>query len=368
MSEPLTAAVRCLPDITIADRPAVGGKGASLGELMRAGVSVPPGLVVTTAAFFQAMAVIDPDHTLRNRLERVPLGDDRTAGWVASKLREQVLGASLPDDLHAQLAQHYRELGSAGESDPPVAVRSSATGEDSLGASFAGLQDTFLWVRGADDVLAQVRACWASLYSAESVTYRRHRRLPEADMAMAVVVQRMVDPRCSGVLFTSSPLTGDRSVVAVEASWGLGSAIVGGEVTPDSYTISKVTGEILRRDVSTKLRQHRADSSGRGVTAVAVAEELQAEPCLTDEQLRRLLMIGQQIEEHYGTPQDIEWAIPEQPVDGADILLLQSRPETVWANRERRLPNAPKARAYDHVLDWMGTGGKQRDGWSRRNP
>lgn len=368
MSEPLTAAVRWLPDLTAEDRPAVGGKGASLGELIRAGVSVPPGLVVTTAAFSQAMAVIDPDHTLRNRLERAPPGDDHRAGQVAAELRERILGALLPDDLNAELAQHYRELGSAGENDPPVAVRSSATGEDSFDASFAGLQDTFLWVRGADDVLAHVRACWASLYSVESVSYRRHRRLPEADMAMAVVVQRMVDARCSGVMFTSSPVTGDRSVVAVEASWGLGSAIVGGEVTPDSYTISKVTGEILRRDVSTKHRQHRVDRSGRGVTTVDVAAELQAEPCLTDEQLGRLLMIGQQVEAHYGTPQDIEWAIPEQPADGADILLLQSRPETVWANRERRPPNAPKARAYDHVLDWMGAGGKHRDGRSRRNP
>jgi pyruvate, water dikinase len=367
MNEPPAAAVRCLPDISIEDQPAVGGKGASLGELIRAGVPVPPGLVVTTAAFSRAMAVIDPDHTLRNLLDRVPPADDRTAGRVASKLREQVLGAPLPDDLHAEVAQHYRELGSAGEDDPPVAVRSSATGEDSLGASFAGLQDTFLWVRGADDVLARIRACWASLYSMPSVTYRRHRRLPEADMAMAVVVQRMVDPRCSGVLFTSSPVTGDRSVVAVEASWGLGSAVVGGEVTPDSYTISKVTGEILRRHVSAKLRQHRVDDSGRSVTAEDVPAELQSEPCLTDEQLRRLLVIGQQVEEHYGTPQDIEWAISAQPVGGQDILLLQSRPETVWANRERR-PIAPRARAYDQVLDWMGAGSKQRDGWSRRSP
>ena len=363
MSDTTIPAVRSLPDLTIDDRPTVGGKGASLGELLRAGIRVPPGFVVTTAGFKTALGVIDPDHELRNRLESLSHTDSRGIEEVATELRRRVLDTPLPDELQATLTSHYRDLGEqGGETDPPVAVRSSATGEDSADASFAGLQDTFLFVRGAEEVIDKVRACWASLYNVESVTYRRGRELAEDDMAMAVVVQRMVDARCSGVMFTCSPVSGDRSVVALEASWGLGSAMVGGEVTPDSYTISKVTGEIIRREVAAKLVQHRMDPSGRGVETADVPDELQSEPCLTDEQLRALVELARRVEDHYGVPQDIEWAMPEEPVEGQEILLLQSRPETVWAHRQRTPLAKPRGRPYDHVLDFLSGGARQKDG------
>jgi pyruvate, water dikinase len=354
MSEATAAAVRRLQDLTLDDRPTVGGKGASLGELIRVGVRVPPGFVVTTAAFTTALAALDPDHALRAGLEGTAATDHRAIEQRARELREPLLAAPLARGLEDVLTARYRELGAAtGEPDPPVAVRSSATSEDSPDASFAGLQDTYLWVRGSEAVVEQVRACWASLYNVESVSYRRRRGLAEDDMAMAVVVQRMVDARCSGVMFTCSPVTGDRSVVAIEASWGLGSAMVGGEVTPDAYTVSKVTKEILRREVATKRVQHRVDASGRGVVAVDVPEELQSRPCLTEAQLGVLAELGRRVEDHYGTPQDIEWAIPGHPADDEEVMLLQSRPETVWANRERAPAAAPKERAYDHVLEWL---------------
>ena len=145
-------------------------------------------------------------------------------------------------------------------------MRSSATSEDSAGASFAGLQDSYLWVTGADAVADHVRRCWASLYSVASVTYRRHQGVPEDTLAMGVVVQVMVDARCAGVLFTRSPVTGDTSVIVVEASWGLGSAVVSGEVTPDTYVVSKVTGEIVKRSVASKLRagQHNPVRTDQG--------------------------------------------------------------------------------------------------------
>ena len=230
--------------------------------------------------------------------------------------------------------------------------------EDSPEASFAGLQDSYLAVRGADAVLDRVRSCWASLYNDESVSYRRRRGTGEGGLAMAVVVQRMVSPRAAGVMFTRSPVTGDRSVVAIEGTWGLGSALVAGEVTPDSFTVSKVTGEITGRRVSAKLRAHSFAPNGQGISAQPMPTALRRSPCLTDDEARALALVGRQVEEHYGVPQDIEWALlgdspgcPALHGDPADrIVLLQSRPETVWAARERPPVATPKPRASDHVL------------------
>ena len=231
-------------DISLTDRPTVGGKGASLGELTRAGIRVPPGFVVTTSAFEAALAAIDPEGAIRSAIERVDGADHAAVSAVAEPIRARFAAATLPEELVRTVVAAYREL--AG-SDGPVAVRSSATSEDSAEASFAGLQDTHLCVQGAESLIRSLCSCWASLYCLESVTYRLRLGLPERQVSMGVVVQRMLDSRSSGVMFTRSPVTGDRSVIAIEASLGLGSALVSGEVTPDKYVISKVTGEIAQR-------------------------------------------------------------------------------------------------------------------------
>jgi pyruvate, water dikinase len=238
-------------EVGINDRLSVGGKGASLGELAAAGIRVPQGCVVTTAAFEQFLAAVDPAGAIRHEIERVAVDDLVACTRVGAEVRARLEGVTLPEDLQKQIATHYNELysrvASAGN-DEPVAIRSSATSEDSADASFAGLQDTYLWVRGVDSVMEHVRKCWASLYTVESVMYRRRLNLPEQGLAMGVVIQRMIDSHCSGVMFSRSPNTGDRSVVVVEASWGLGSAIVSGEVTPDKYVVGKCacTGLIAR--------------------------------------------------------------------------------------------------------------------------
>jgi pyruvate,water dikinase len=281
--------------------------------------------------------------------------------------------------------------------------------EDSAAASFAGLQDTYLGVTGASSVLEHVRRCWASLYNEESVAYRRRLGLPEQGLAMAVVVQRMVAPRAAGVMFTRSPVTGDRSVVAIEGVWGLGSALVSGDVTPDSFIISKITGEITTRRVSSKVKIHTrrpnarvtpshrpaesppvdaqapgasarvgapgpADAHGPGVTVEDTPVELRDAPCLTDSEIRDLAAIACHVEAHYGAPQDIEWALldvgdaadvasssdtsdapsPPEASGAPRIVLLQSRPETVWAAKERPPAGAAKPRPADHVLDLFG--------------
>ncbi|MGH3253655.1 MAG: PEP/pyruvate-binding domain-containing protein, partial [Trebonia sp.] len=341
-----------------------------------------------------------------------------------------------PAEVAAASEAGYAALAGAGARDaaPDVAVRSSATVEDSAEASFAGLQDTYLGVSGAASVLQHVRRCWASLYNDESVAYRRRLGLPEAGVAMAVVMQRMVAPRAAGVLFTRSPVTGDRSVVAIEGTWGLGSALVSGDVTPDSWVISKITGEITGRRVSPKAKIHsytpnegtaspapspgpptgqdavrvagtapgnaavrpeeadagqgvpahgsavsgqadRTDAAGPSAQAGVMGQvtvddtppDLRDEPCLTDEEIRALAAVARRVEAHYGTAQDIEWAVldapfahapADSPAPGAPaesrIVLLQSRPETVWAARDPKPAGAPTPRAADHVLALFG--------------
>ena len=327
--------------IAVAD---VGGKGASLGELLRAGLPVPPGYVVTTAAFAAAIAAIDPSGSLRGSIEALPAGDVAAISRTAAQFRTRITAAPLPAGAASSIGASYTELGECA-----VAVRSSATMEDSAAASFAGLQDTYLDVRGAEAVLDGVRRCWASLYNDESVAYRRRLRIGEKDLAMAVVVQRMLRPRAAGVMFTRSPLTGDRSVVAIEGTWGLGSALVAGDVTPDSFTVSKVTGEITGRRIAEKLRVH-----GPGGVA-PMPDHLRREPCLADDEVRALARVACRVEEHYGRPQDIEWALLGDDAPATDrIVLLQSRPETVWAARDQAPVASPKPRAVDHVLSLFG--------------
>jgi pyruvate, water dikinase len=325
-------------------RAEVGGKGASLGELQRAGLPVPPGFVVTVAAFERALAAIDPGQSIASRLAALD-GDDITAiERATAAIRAWVTAAPFPPEVADAINASYAALGD----EMAVAVRSSAVGEDSAEASFAGLQDTYLWVHGAAAVLDNVRRCWASLYNAEAVSYRLQHGLAGQHAAMAVVVQEMVDPRSAGVMFTCSPTTGDRSVVAIEGSWGLGSVLVSGEVTPDSFVVNKITGEIVRRSIATKLRLNRRATSGEGTTADDVPEHLRTRPCLEDDEIRALARLGLQVERHYGTAQDVEWAATRD-----QIVLLQSRAETVWTPRTAAPQATPKRRPMDHVFEQL---------------
>jgi pyruvate,water dikinase len=341
-------------DIGLGDRPHVGGKGGSLGELQRAGIGVPPGFVVRTHAFERFLEVLERDEPVRARVQALE-ADDLAAVTACSKaLRARVEETELPTELRDELAAAHEALSrkcfaAAGQLEVTaaplsVAVRSSATTEDAADASFAGLQDTYLWVRDVAETARKVRSCWASLYSVESIAYRRKRGVPEAGVAMAVVVQAMVDARTAGVMFTRSPTTGDKSVVTIEGAWGLGSAVVGGEVTPDRWVMGKITGEISVREISDKMIKHVcASASGGGIEAAPVAEEQRRTPCLSDDELQSLRALARKVERHYGHAQDIEWAVDRQT---NEILLLQSRPETVWSAKEV----APAARAAENPL------------------
>jgi pyruvate,water dikinase len=335
-------------DITLNDRATVGGKGGSLGELAHAGIAVPAGFVVCTTAFEQFLAVLEKQEPIRPRIEALSVHDLKGIRVLSQQVRARFQTASLPEDLCAEILGAHVDL--CGENlHPPLAVRSSATTEDAEDASFAGLQDTHLWVMGAEAALKKVLSCWASLYSVPSLAYRRKRQMPEGGVAIAVVVQRMVDARTAGVMFTRSPLTGDRSVITIEAAWGLGSAIVGGEVTPDRFVIAKITGEISVREISDKHIQH-VPAEGGGVKVVETPEGVRRAPSVSDQELAALKEIARKVERHYGRPQDIEWAIDRS----GQIHLLQSRPETVWSVKDQTPVAKPVENPLLHVMNIFG--------------
>ena len=341
--------VAWLAEIGLSDRGQVGGKGASLGELTRAGIRVPPGYVVRTAGFERFLAALEREAPVRAAVAALEHHDLEAITACSRVLRRRIEESALPPEVLADLrAAHERLAGT--DREQPVAVRSSATCEDAAEASFAGLQDTYLWVRGLEQTVRRVRSCWASLYSVESISYRLKHRFPEEQVAMATVVQIMVDARTAGVMFTRSPTTGDRSVVTIEGAWGVGSAVVGGEVTPDRWVLGKITGEISVREVSDKQIQHVAAASG-GVEAVAVSEERRRVPCLSDDELQQLRELARRIERHYGRAQDIEWAIDR--ANGA-IVLLQSRPETVWSAKDAAPVAKPQQDPLMHVMSVFG--------------
>jgi pyruvate,water dikinase len=340
--------IRWFADITLNDRATVGGKGGSLGELVRAGISVPDGFVVSTTAFEQVLAALEQQVPIRSRIESLTLQDLRDIRLLSEDTRARIQAASFPEDLRAEIIAAHAKL--CGENPRwPLAVRSSATTEDAEDASFAGLQDTYLWVTDAETTLKNVLSCWASLYSVPSLAYRLKGKVPEAGVAIAVVVQRMVDARTAGVMFTRSPLTGDRSVITIEATWGMGSALVGGEVTPDRFVISKITKEISIREISDKHIQH-VPAEGGGIKTVETPEALRRAPCVTDEELATLKEIARKVERHYGRPQDIEWAIDRS----GQVQLLQSRPETVWSLKDQTPVAKPVENPLLHVMNIFG--------------
>ncbi len=303
----------------------VGGKCAHLGDLTQAGFPVPPGFAVTTNCF---EAVLEGH--LDDLLANIDPNDISSLERDAERVRTVVESLDVPDELADAIASGYTQLaGDLGLEEPPVAVRSSAVAEDAADASFAGMQSTYLWLRGAEEVLAGVRRCWASYFNAEALAYRAQHG---GRSGMSVAVQYMVDARVAGVMFTLNPVSGDPSSIAIDASYGLGVTVVGGEVTPDSFLFSKVTRELIRSEIGAKGVECVADHENGGTTMRDVDEDRRLRPCLTPDEIVRLADLGRSVERHYGRPQDLEWAI-DRGLD--EIFLLQARPETVWSQKRK---------------------------------
>ena len=238
-------------------------------------------------------------------------GDLEAIAAASHAISEAMRFAPVPEVVRVEVEQHYAQIGhTAGVDSPPVAVRSSAVGEDSADATFAGQQETYLWVRGGQHVCDAVRDCWVSLFSPPAISYRARLGQGHEPPAMGVTVQLMVDAEVSGVMFTCNPVSGDPSMVAINASWGLGLAVVGGEVTPDDYLVSKVTGEVVREHVHAKHVEYVPDPSGarRGPRRGSRRARRDA-ACLDRSALARLVEVGKRVERHFGAHQDVEWAI-----------------------------------------------------------
>ncbi len=295
----------------------VGGKGAQLGELSRIeGIRVPAGFCVTTDAFQRIMAEARSIDDPLDRLLYLKPDDREAIGALSAEIRRTLEAIAIPDDLAAAITRPIVRLGEQAA----YAVRSSATAEDLPTASFAGQQDTYLNVVGPAAILQHVRRCWASLFTERAVTYRLRSGFDHRKVHMAVVVQQMVFPQAAGILFTADPVTGSRKVVSVEATFGLGEALVSGLVNADVYKVRD--GEVVAKTVATKRLAVHASPAG-GTQQQAIALERQQQPALTDAQVVRLAELGRRIEAHFGRPQDIEWCLVD---DGFQIV--QSRPIT----------------------------------------
>lgn len=318
---------------TVAEKACLGGKSASLGEMVGAGLPVPPGFAVTTHAFRKARDTSGVVEAIRARLAGLDVTDTADVSRRAAAIRELIISWPVPTEVEDEVRAAYDRLcGRAGVERLPVAVRSSATSEDSPDASFAGEHDTYLWVRGADDVMDHVRRCWASLFTDRAVSYRVQMGYSHLDVEMCVAVQKMVRPRAAGVAFTLNPGNGERSTIAIDSAWGFGEGVVSGDVTPDNFLVDKVMGLISRRTISPKTHAYRLGDDDHVHRVELSAEEASA-PSLTDSEIAAIARLARVAEKHYGCPQDVEWALDEELPDGANVVLLQARPETVWSKK-----------------------------------
>jgi len=310
-------------EINRADVSAAGGKGASLSDMALANLPVPPGFVVCTGAFRRFLNDTKLDTDIIAALSDIDVEKTAVLETASLQITEKIASQAMSDDLAQAITEAYQRLCSEGGlRDVEVAVRSSAAAEDSDVASFAGQQETYLNIYGHEEVVDRVRACWGSFFKPRALYYRRLKGSLE-DLNIAVVVQRMVNPDKSGVLFTVDPVQRRRDRVMIEAAWGLGEAVVSGEVTPDNYIVSKSDGALISKFVARKNFMIVREESGVGVRRVALTDEKSKAQVLSMDEIAKLAEMGAKIEVHFGAPQDVEWAI-----EGDKIYILQSRPVT----------------------------------------
>jgi len=315
--------------------PLVGGKNASLGEMINAGVNVPPGYAVTTDSYLRFITLTGIKDGILKILSDMKTGDIEALNTASDAIRQMINDADIPQDVRTAVGDAYAELGkTSGVASAPVAVRSSATAEDLPTASFAGQQDTFLWIQQPDQVVERVQRCWASLFTARAIDYRIKNDFPHAKVLISVGVQKMVNAKAAGVLFTLNPTDGDPSKVVIEGSWGLGETVVSGTVNPDKFVVDKIIMETSHKTVSTKHIECVFDLDRGEVVTADIDAQRQCACCLEDREVKELVRIAKGIEKHYGRPMDIEWAIDKDFVFPENVFIVQARPETVWSQRK----------------------------------
>ena len=313
----------------------VGGKCASLGEMTRAGKNVPPGFAITVntyQAFLEKTGIAQKiAQALAGMDLKAALSFAQATEIVYSIIKETVVPVEITDAIRSAYEQLCAKCGCE---NVLVAVRSSTTMEDSVETSFAGQHETYLNVSGWEDVLDNTLKCWASLFSGPAMHYRNIRSIQHNEAYMAVAVQKMVNAKAAGVMFTLDPVSGDRSKIVLEGAWGLGEGVVSGYVTPDHFGVKRGTFEVVEEWISPKLTEFVRDTQTGHTIERAVEEARQNISCLTNQELQQLAAIALSIEQHYGSPQDIEWALDKDLPFPENLVILQSRPITVWAGQQ----------------------------------
>ncbi|GAA4039288.1 hypothetical protein GCM10023063_25760 [Arthrobacter methylotrophus] len=324
----------------------VGGKAAGLAQMTAAGLPVAPGFAITAAAYRSYLQTDGLQEFTRGVLDALGSGRDQTAFDDADRtISERLTGVPLPEAIANAIRAAYAKLCvDTGVDNIAVAVRSSATAEDSVGASFAGEFETWVDIVGADAVLEYVHKCYVSVFAGRVLSYLAEKEIDPHAIEMAVVIQKTVRARAAGVMFTLSPTSGDRSKIVMEASWGLGLSVVGGEVTPDRFVVDKVGLGIADRTLGNKIIEYR-----RGDAPVEVPAERRELLCLQDDEVVALATLGKKLERMHQAPQDIEFAVDEELPAGSNLILLQCRPETVWSNAVRK----PAFDAGAGMMSWI---------------
>jgi|WetSurSiteA1Bulk_404760.scaffolds.fasta_scaffold00390_3 pyruvate, water dikinase len=341
------------------DIPLVGGKCANLGELTgKIGVPVPDGFAISAYMYKMFLERTQTNKTIGDILSGLDTGDLEALRKASEKIRKHLERLKMPEDMEKVILDAYQKLcDHTGKKNIAVAVRSSATAEDLPGASFAGQQDTYLNIT-RKTLISSVKKCWSSLFTPRAIVYRKEKGFSQDEVLISVAVQELIRSYASGVMFTIEPVSGDESKIVINGSWGLGEAIVSGQVTPDEYIVEKSSLKIAEKHVVKKKRQIISDANG-GTKWVTVPQKMQEQPVLDETAIIRLAQYGMQIEKHYGVPQDIEWAVD----DSGKMFILQARPETVHAGeRPVKSTEGKEGMQQDIILRGIGVSPGQRSG------
>ncbi|MGQ9460029.1 MAG: phosphoenolpyruvate synthase [Candidatus Bathyarchaeaceae archaeon] len=332
-------------DLGKEDIPLVGGKNANLGEMLEAGIPVPPGFAITAYAYNKFITETGIAEKIYKIIGETvtDVNNPQQFENASKKVRRLIESTSMPHEIEKEIKSAYDELNKRTKStDIFVAVRSSATAEDLLDASFAGQQETYLNVRGAKELIEKTVNCWSSLFTPRAIFYRTEKGFKHEQVLISVGVQKMVNAKAAGVMFTINPVTGESDQIVIEANWGVGESVVSGSVTPDNYIVDKGSLRILKKKIAKKTVEYTRDPKTGKTVHVDVPRERQEKPCLTDEEIVKLAELAKRIEEHYGKPQDIEFAVDRDLSFPENVFIVQSRPETVWSLTKPPEIGAPK--------------------------
>jgi pyruvate,water dikinase len=327
------------------DIPLVGGKNANLGEMIRAGIPVPPGFAVTAYAYKKFITETGIAKRIYEIIGEtvIDVNDPKQFEEASRKIRQLIESTPMPKEIETEIRKAYAMLCEKTQSPEAfVAVRSSATAEDLPDASFAGQQETYLNVKGADEVVAKTMKCWSSLFTPRAIFYRTQKGFKHEQVFISVGIQKMVNSKAAGVIFTINPVTGQPDQIVIEGNWGLGESVVSGAVTPDDYVVDKMSLKVIEKRIAAKTIEYVRDPKTGETIHAEVPLERREQPCLSDEEILRLAQLAKQIEEHYGKPQDIEWAIDRDIPFPNNVFITQSRPETVWSLKEKTFETAEK--------------------------